>query len=320
MISSIFSATGFLTAIGVVSFLSLLFHVISLLWLYLKPSGLGRYLHETGGETAWALVTGASGGIGKSLTFELAGLGFNVLLHGRSTAKLKLIKSELAQAYPSRTFRILVVDAAQSFNAAGSASIFDELLTLTKDINLTVVVNNAGGSTERTMDTLEGLSAGRLITDTSVNALFPTLLLRQLIPVLRRNAPGLVINVGSLADLGLARTGSYAASKAYLMKLTEVLGREMRLRRHDIEVLGVRIGNVWGTRQTVAPAPGIFAPDASTMAKAVLARVGCGRSIVVGHWAHALQLEAIKILPEFIREHVLIHAADDWGMKEQKAT
>ncbi|KAJ5292022.1 hypothetical protein N7478_001273 [Penicillium angulare] len=93
--------------------------------------------------------------------------------------------------------------------------------------------------------------------------------------------------------MGIALTGYYAASKAYLMKLAEVISREMRLGHHDIEVLGIRVGGVWSTGQMVAPAKGLFAPDAVTMAKAVLARVGCGGIVVVGHWAHALQFEAI---------------------------
>ncbi|OJJ43497.1 hypothetical protein ASPZODRAFT_145851 [Penicilliopsis zonata CBS 506.65] len=152
-----------------------------------------------------------------------------------------------------------------------------------EDINLIVLVNNAGGAAERTLDTLGGLSANRLTADASVNALFPILLLRQLTPVLCHSSLGLIINIGWLADLGVTKTGSYSASKAFLMKLTESLGCEMRVARHDIEVLGVRVGNVWGTGQTVAHAPGIFAPDAATMAEAVLARVGYGRAVVVRH-------------------------------------
>jgi 17beta-estradiol 17-dehydrogenase / very-long-chain 3-oxoacyl-CoA reductase len=158
------------------------------------------------------LVTGASGGLGKNLARELASRGFNVVLHGRSPAKLRRTELELARAYPSRAFRILVADASQSFEAAGGM-MCEGLLAQTEDINLTVLINNAGGIAEQTMDILEGLSAGRLTADASVNALFPTILLRELIPLLRRSAPGLIINIGSLADLGLARTGSYSASK-----------------------------------------------------------------------------------------------------------
>ncbi|KAH7317007.1 hypothetical protein B0I35DRAFT_266370 [Stachybotrys elegans] len=116
-----------------------------------------------------------------------------------------------------------------------------------EDLSLAVVINNAGGATERTIGTLEAMIPDRIITDASVNAPFPTLLLRSVIPLLQRNAPSLIINVGSLTGLGLPLSGSYSPSKEYLMKLTEVLGHEMRLKGCDIEVLGIRVGNVWGT-------------------------------------------------------------------------
>lgn len=287
--------------------------------MFAKSSDLRRYLHTTDGKQAWALVTGASGGIGSNLAKELARTGFNVVLHGRSAAKLKQIESELTQAYPQRSFRILVLDAAQSFSPAHETN-HKELLAQIEDINLTVVINNAGGSTERTTDSFDALSAERLRTDACVNAVFPTLLLRQLIPQLRRNAPGLIINIGSLADLGVTKVGSYAASKAYLMKLTEVLCREMRMEKADIEVLGIRVGNVWGTQQTVATTQGVFAPHAATMAKAVLARVGCGRMVIVGHWAHALQFEALQLLPKVFLEYLLSSEVKKWDMGTKKFT
>jgi 17beta-estradiol 17-dehydrogenase / very-long-chain 3-oxoacyl-CoA reductase len=315
MISSVYSVSGFLAVIGLASCLSTIIHISSLLWLYLRPSSLGRYLHKTDGKPAWALVTGASGGIGKQLAHELATRGFNVVLHGRSSPKLQRLKAELAQAHPSRVFRILVADAAQSFSPTDTPS--NDWAAPVADINLTVLVNNAGGSTERKLDTLDALSSERLITDASVNALFPTLLIRQLIPLLHRNAPALIINVGSLADMGPARVGSYPASKGYLMKLTEMLGREMRLTGRDIEVLGIQVGNVWGTGQTVAQRPDLFAPDAATMAKALLARVGCGRHVVVGYWAHALLFEAVKGLPEFGLEQMLTDLTSKWDMTER---
>jgi 17beta-estradiol 17-dehydrogenase / very-long-chain 3-oxoacyl-CoA reductase len=317
MASSLCNTCSVLTAVGLVSCLGTFVHITSLLWLFLRPSRLHRYLHATDGNPAWALVTGASGGIGRQLAHELASCGFNVVLHGRTLSKLQRIESELVQAHPTRAFRTFVIDAAQAFSTAMGTSPSDDWAASLEDINLTVLVNNAGGSTERKFDTLDALSSDRLATDASVNALFPTLLIRQLIPLLHRNAPGLIINIGSLADLGPTRVGSYAASKAYLMKLSEMLGREMRQTGRDIEVLGIRVGNVWGTGQTVAPATDLFTPDASTMAKAILARVGCGRHTVVAYWAHVLLFECFKLLPDLLAERMLIDLTGGWDMADK---
>lgn len=293
-----------LLILGILSCLKLLLHIASLVRLYTRPSTLKRYLHQTDGKPAWALVTGASGGIGSQLSHQLATHGFNVVLHGRNPDKLQQLHSHLSRAHPSRSFRILVIDAARAFTATGAAS--DDWAAQLQDINLTVVINNAGGSTERTVNTLDALSADRLVTDTSVNAMFPVLLLRQTLPILKRNAPGLVINVGSLADVGPSCTGTYAASRAFLNKLSETVAREMRLTGHDVKVMGVRLGSVFGTGQSTAPAAGFAVPDAATVARAVLGRIGCGEHVVVPYWPHGLQFEATKLLPGFLLEKMLV--------------
>jgi 17beta-estradiol 17-dehydrogenase / very-long-chain 3-oxoacyl-CoA reductase len=231
-----------LTLVGFVTSARILARASSLLWLFLRPSSLPRYLHTTDAKPAWALVTGASGGIGKQLSHELATGGFNVVLHGRNASKLERVRAELAAEHPSRSFRILVVDAARVAAATNDADSNDWAAAL-EDINLNVVINNAGGSTERKVDVLDRLSADRLITDASVNALFPTLLLRQLIPLLHRNGPGLIINVGSLADVGIAQVGSYVMSRFWASEW-EACGVRARVSRRSPTYLR-RIRQQW---------------------------------------------------------------------------
>ena len=68
-------------------------------WFY--SSGLPKYLRKTpDGGASWALVTGASDGIGRALSSEVAARGFNVLIHGRNESKLSNVREELAAVYP----------------------------------------------------------------------------------------------------------------------------------------------------------------------------------------------------------------------------
>jgi 17beta-estradiol 17-dehydrogenase / very-long-chain 3-oxoacyl-CoA reductase len=53
------------------------------------------------------------------------------------------------------------------------------------------------------------------------------------------------------------------------------------------------------------------------MAKAVIARVGCGHHIVVGHWRHALQFETMNLLPKFVLDHFLTNVTS--GFKDAKS-
>ncbi|KAH8895456.1 putative oxidoreductase,short chain dehydrogenase [Thozetella sp. PMI_491] len=306
---------GPLVAIGAATCLYFASYYSSVFWLYLRPSSFSRYCHARNGRPPWALVTGATGGIGNQLCRELASRGFNVVLHGRSQSKVQRAQEELARTFPDREFRTLVADA--SLACAGAEEVSKHLAASLAGVDLTVVINNAGGSVDRTFGTLDAMTSERLIGDTSVNAVFPMLLIRAAIPVLQRNAPGLIINIGSLADLGAPLLGSYPSSKTYLMKLNEVLNREMRLTGRDIEVLGIRVANVYGTAQSITDTQNIFAPDASVMAKAILARVGCGKNTVVGYWAHALQAEAFKLLPGFVADMILTDTTRHLATTEQ---
>ena len=62
--------------IGILAFISVLYQIIRFLIPYLRPSKLGKYkIHD-----AYVLVTGATDGIGKAITIELANYGFNIIL------------------------------------------------------------------------------------------------------------------------------------------------------------------------------------------------------------------------------------------------
>ena len=76
---------------------------------------LGRYLHPD--KECWALITGASDGIGFGLAEELCLRGFNVILHSRNRDKLELKKRELEAQFPKSQIAIAVGDAGEGFDA-----------------------------------------------------------------------------------------------------------------------------------------------------------------------------------------------------------
>lgn len=329
---------GLLTVIiyvlGSLSLLSIITNAAAFFHLYLiKPSKLHRYLHDTSGKPAWALVTGASGGIGKQLCHELAAQGFNVVLHGRNPTKLAAVGDEIAKRFPHREFRTLIADASAiscnncrgrngdmvSLPATNKVATrttpanFEVIAASLADINLTVLINNAGGNYPTPPDPvyqfLHDASEARLVENVNLNAVFPLLLQSRLLPLLLGNSPSLIINMGSLSDGGLPMLASYASSKAFLSTLSRVVANELSLqgRRADVEVLAVRVGETTGTSAN-AHAVSLFEPDAGTMARAVLARVGCGRPAVVAYLPHALQLAVLDLAPEFVQQKAFLGA------------
>lgn len=295
-LSSIFTWLGILTAGAVTAAL------VDGILPFLRPSKLGRYLHTKDGKPAWAFVTGASDGIGKAISHELAAKGFNVVLHGRNPAKLESVQRHLQATFPEREFRVIIADATNC-----APDVFKDIANRLADLHLTVLVSNAGTaltSPDATaFRTLDAFSNNELAYLLSLNAVFPTLLIRAMIPVLARNSPALAISIGSLSDAGLPLIGAYSANKGHQRVLFEAVAREMRIADRDVEVIYMRLGSVTGVSHLCAP-PTLFEPHSSTAARAVLARVGCGRAVVVPYWAHALQAVGPDWLPWWLKDAI----------------
>lgn len=306
-------------SIGAIAVAALALKAASAVRVYLLPSNLQRYAHVSAdGRPPWALVTGASDGIGRAFAEELALRGFNVILRGRNQAKLDVVKSELQKRHPERAFRTLIADAStvQCVNClqAGEAHSrhsldFNAIKDALQDLHLTILINNAGGgSTNPVYLSLGDSSEWRITDNVSVNALFPLHLIRVLLPHLAQSSPALIMNISSMADAGFPMLASYSASKQFLMTLTRVLNLEFALLgQTDIECLGVRVGNVTSVSHN-KESPSLFMPSADTMARAALDRAGHGHVVVTGHWAHALQQASLTLMPSFMANKVMIDA------------
>ena len=302
--------------------LYLSYRALDFVWLYSRPSGLGRYLYRggsSGDQPAWALVTGATDGIGKAISSELAARGFNVVLHGRNIDKLNGVRAELSKAYPERYFRTFVIDAVDYCrDGATAANLETLLLVAVRDLHLTVLVNCAGAGPQPTFGTLESYGGDDVLNTLHLNAAFPALMSRALIPVLLGNrGPGLIINISSVTDTGLPLVSFYGASKAFGHVLSLSLWRESQLegRSGALEVVSHRVGATTATSHE-RRLPSLFWPAAGTLAKAVLARTGCGRKSVVPYWPHALQQAVLAILPESVSDELLIEALRERRAKQ----
>lgn len=322
--SSTPTTTAILTTLGFLAAAKVTYNLGAFIALYLVPSKLSRYLHSSPtGKPPWALITGATDGIGRALAHELAGHGFNVVIHGRNPTKLAATEKELRAAHPGREFRALRVDAGLvgcascleggETKALDFSSIVEEL----SDIHLTVLVSNAGGAPNPVYRTLDKVDPITIAGNVSLNALFPLHLLSQLIPTLVRNSPSLVMTIGSLSDYGLPLLSVYGPSKSFLMTLTNCVARDMRLEGRDVEVIGMRTGRVTGVTHLKEKAT-VWLPDARTLARAALGRVGCGRAEVVPYWGHAVLQRVMDALPEGVRERVFLRIMTRLREKERQ--
>lgn len=297
-------------ALGLIVIGQYLFRAIRFSYIYLRPSSIGRYRHSSGGQPAWALVTGASDGIGRALVRELAQRGFNVVLHGRNQKKLEGVKDNIAREFPDRSFRIVLADGVvPGFDLLKQVN---KLVDDVQDINLTVLINNVGGAPprqegENRYDTLDRSSATTIDASLSLNVRFPAQLTAALLPTLLKHQPSLIINIGSMADEGNPWHSMYSGSKSFIMTWSKSLSREMKAEGRDIEVLGIETATVTGVSVIKRPAS-LFMPDAKTYAAALLDRVGCGQLVINGYWTHGFMRAFLHSLPDWLASILLEQA------------
>ncbi len=278
-----------------------LYRLLTAAYVFIRPSSLPRYLRSHNGQKSWALITGASDGIGAALAHELCARGFNVAIHGRNPEKLMRVQNSLAKEYPNALTRVVVADAS-SF----TASTIDEIVSSLSDIHITVLINNVGGtaSLDRDFKTLEDHTAKEVEGLININLVFTTQITRVLLPTLKRNEPSLILNTGSQAEMGFPWLTVYSGTKSYLTTWTKALSRELRASKHDIEVLCIGVASVQSGQNLAEES--FFVPSSRAMAKASLERVGCGQTSVTGYLPHALQRAPLDLLPTWLFDITLV--------------
>ena len=203
-----------------------------------------------------------------------------------------------------------------------SSDLVEDLVSSINNFRLTVLINNVGGTggilnpawkslETHTRDEVDGLL--------NVNARFPTHLTRALLPVLARNQPALIMNIGSLSKIGIPYLSVYSGVKNYIESWSRALHIEFKGQGQDIVVLGMNVGAVQSQSFKIK-STNLFVPSSKTMAKAALNRVGCGKPVVIGYFPHALQVFFSSLLPEPLFQRVVLKASkayENSQIKEQ---
>ncbi|KAI9932237.1 hypothetical protein ASPWEDRAFT_39888 [Aspergillus wentii DTO 134E9] len=256
------------------------------LYCYLRPSSLPRY--NPSGKDSWALVTGATDGIGFGFAQELSRNGFNIFLHGRNREKLLKRQEELQAEFPNVKTKIIVIDVA---------NLTEDVDLITQEIgdaHLTVLVNNVGGELKQYLQLTE-LTYQDVKNTIMLNVMFMAQVTRVLLPILEKNGPGLVLNISSIAAWGMPFVALYSGTKGFVDSFTRAIEAEVKANGKNVEVLGLRVGSVQSQGNDVDTT--LFIPTSRNMAAAGLQRVGCGQPIVTGYFWHAIQNISFLVLP-----------------------
>lgn len=168
--------------------------------------------------SGWAMVTGASSGLGRAFATKLAADGMSLVLVARSSGLLHDLSDELRETYGVET-HVIVADLA---DADSRAAVVAELET--RDIE--VLINNAGFATSGDFADENPARIAELI---SLNCLALTMLSRAAVPGMIARGRGAIVNVASTAAFQPIPTmGTYAASKAFVLRLSMAMWHELR--------------------------------------------------------------------------------------------
>lgn len=238
----------------------------------------------------WALVTGASSGIGAEFALQLAQRGLNLVLVGRRKNLLEEIAADLARRYGTQARALQVdladPDAVQNINAA------------TRELTIGLLVNNAGAG-------LPGAFLDHELDNETdivrVNSVAPMQLAHLFGRKMTKVGRGGIIFVAStLGYVGLPYAANYAATKAYIISLGEALHHE--LGRKGVDVLVAAPGPTRTPAVNDLPEVDFSQVpmswmDAEEVVRAALTSLGRQASVIPGDVNNAVYFLVKRILP-----------------------
>ncbi|MBF2063689.1 MAG: SDR family oxidoreductase [Calothrix sp. C42_A2020_038] len=181
-----------------------------------------------------ALITGASGGIGRGFAEELAARKSNLVLVARSEEKLNQLASQL-QTQHNIKVDVIVKDLAQP---GSTADVFN--YTQEKGIIIDTLINNAGFGEYGEFAERDSERQVKMI---QLNVLALVELTHKYLPLMQQRKSGNIINVASIAAFQpIPYMSVYAASKAFVLSFSESLWAENR--EYGVHVLCVCPGPI----------------------------------------------------------------------------
>jgi hypothetical protein len=215
----------------------------------------------------WALVTGASSGIGAAFARRLAALGFRLVLTARREAALQ----DIARGLGGES-RVVPLDLSGDGAAA-------RLADAVAGLDVGLVVSNAGTGIPGAFVKSDP-EAERAVRRLNIEA--PTELARAFTPrLLARGRGGLILVSSTLAFQGTPYLAAYAAAKAYLLVLGESLHEELKPAGVDVVVLAPGATETPAKRLYPVDFSKVPAPWMAPEAVVEAALAGLGRKAVV---------------------------------------
>lgn len=241
-------------------------------------------LSKFGPKGSWALITGASDGIGKEFALQIARQGFNVVLVSRTQAKLDALAEELKEKYNVET-KVLAMDFALN-----SKEDYRSLAKLIDGLDISILINNVGLSHDIPVPFAETPEA-EMMDIITINCIGTLKVTQMVAPMMVRKRRGFILTMSSFG--GLLPTpllATYSGSKSFLQQWSSATGSE--LSKHNVTVECVQSYLVTSAMSKVRR-PSALIPTPRAFVKATLGGIGRSRGAQgmaytsTPYWAHS---------------------------------
>ena len=260
-------------------------------------------LRERYGE--WALITGASAGIGAEFARACAREGLSCVLCARRDDRLRTLAEELERRHQVHT-RVVAADLSE---AAG----VEHLLAAVGDLEIAVLINNAGFGYAGSFDKQR---TERLRQMVQLNCVTPVVLSSRLLPQMRERGRGAMIITGSVAGAQpVPFNATYSATKAFDRFLGESLWAE--LHGSGVDVLVLEPGPTETEFQVVAGETAHPGENPADVVDLALAALGRQPSVISG-WFNWLQASLSRFAPRSLVALIAKGVMAQWTPAEMR--
>lgn len=250
----------------------------------------------------YALITGASSGIGAVYADRLARRGYGLILVARDVERLEQLANRL-RAEPGYAVEVIPADLTKP---AELARVEEELA---RNEKITLLVNNAGVAMS---GELIDADPDRLEQMIRLNAIVPSRLARAVLPGFVARGSGALINISSVLALAPELfNGAYSGTKAYLLNLTQKLQEEVGGKGVQVQAVlpGATRTEIWErSGGSLEQLPKEILMDVDEMVDAALAGFDQGEVVTipalpdVDDWK-AMTVARLKLGPNLSRDH-----------------
>ena len=240
----------------------------------------------------WAVVTGATDGIGLAMATEMANKGMHIVLISRTQKKLDDCALEIKRKYPNIEVKVLAVDFMNIDNEAQRKKI----QTFLDKIDVGVLVNNVGVSYPNPKYFYE-LDDSNVEALTVLNVNSTVWMTRIVLPQMIERKQGAIVNISSAAGvLTSPLLSQYGGAKGYVAQFSRALHYELASKGIHVQC---QVPLYVTTKLAKLRKTSWSTPDPAGYARAAIARIGSG-VVVSPYWSHALQLNIFDIFPEWL--------------------